>query len=348
MSPGNDTRDKDRLPGEERLAHAYRDAGSELPPAALDARILAEAHRAAVRARPHNPFGARWVVPLSTAAVVVVAVGVMLTLERRGALEQESRARAPVEAPAASEPAKAKKSSSPPAAVPVAKPSAREQPKPAAPRPAVATSPAEPMPSKPAASAPPPRPAPEAATLGLAANAPVAAPAPAREADAARRGDERLGALRAEDATLEKKVDAARQRLAKKEVALRASGADVIAVQVRGAPGAYDFEVAVRSPDTGCQQYADWWEVVSEDGKLLYRRVLFHSHADEQPFARSGGPVPVQADQPVWVRAHMSTSGYGGAALKGTAAGGFVRATPPPGFAAALAGQPPLPEGCAF
>ena len=91
--------------------------------------------------------------------------------------------------------------------------------------------------------------------------------------------------------------------------------ADVIAVQASGSPGAYQFNVGIRSPDKGCAQYADWWEVVSTDGKLLYRRVLLHSHVDEQPFTRSGGPVPIQPDTVVWVRAHMNTGGYGGAAM---------------------------------
>jgi len=124
--------------------------------------------------------------------------------------------------------------------------------------------------------------------------------------------------------------------------------ADVVSVQARGTPGAYQFEVGVRSPDTGCRQYADWWEVVSEDGKLLYRRVLLHSHVGEQPFTRGGGPVPIQADTTVWVRAHMNTSGYGGKAFKGSPKSGFAQAELVPSFAAALATQPPLPDGCAF
>lgn len=124
--------------------------------------------------------------------------------------------------------------------------------------------------------------------------------------------------------------------------------ADVVAVRVSGSPGTYYFAVTVRSPDAGCARYADWWEVVAQDGRLLYRRVLLHSHTDEQPFERSGGPVPIEADTVVWVRAHMSTTGYGGAALKGSVAGGFEGALPAAGFAAALEKQPPLPDGCAF
>lgn len=123
--------------------------------------------------------------------------------------------------------------------------------------------------------------------------------------------------------------------------------ADVTRVQTTGAPGAYTFSVTVESPDTGCQQYADWWEVVSKDGELLYRRVLLHSHVDEQPFTRSGGPVDISAEQEVWVRAHMQPHGYGGISLLGSVARSFAAGTP--NFDdAALSTADPLPTGCAF
>ncbi|MBW7883123.1 MAG: hypothetical protein H3C34_10880 [Caldilineaceae bacterium] len=125
-------------------------------------------------------------------------------------------------------------------------------------------------------------------------------------------------------------------------------GADVIAVTVNGAPGAYSFAVEVASPDTGCENYADWWEVVDIEGNLLYRRILTHSHVGEQPFTRSGGPVDIATDTVVWVRAHMAPGGYGGAAMRGSAQDGFVPAQPPPDFAAGLAGAAPQPTGCAF
>lgn len=124
--------------------------------------------------------------------------------------------------------------------------------------------------------------------------------------------------------------------------------AGVTAVTVSGEPGAYQFSVTVASPDTGCEQYADWWEVLSEDGRLLYRRVLLHSHVDEQPFTRSGGPVPVTADTVVVVRAHMSNGGYGGAAFTGSVDRGFEAVEPGAGFAPDVEALPPQPEGCAF
>lgn len=124
--------------------------------------------------------------------------------------------------------------------------------------------------------------------------------------------------------------------------------ADVLEVQATGAPSAYQFEVKVSGPDTGCDQYADWWEVLSEDGQLIYRRVLLHSHVGEQPFTRSGGPVQIAEDTVVFVRAHMNTSGYGGSALKGSVAVGFEPVQLEADFAPDVESQPPLPEDCAF
>ena len=89
------------------------------------------------------------------------------------------------------------------------------------------------------------------------------------------------------------------------------AGADVIGISVSGDPGSYTFSVTVESPDTGCGQYADWWEVVSPEGRLIYRRVLLHSHVDEQPFTRSGGPVDVQPSETVIVQAHMNGADTG-------------------------------------
>ena len=124
--------------------------------------------------------------------------------------------------------------------------------------------------------------------------------------------------------------------------------ADVLSISVSGEAGAYQFAVEVASPDTGCEQYADWWEVFSEDGKLLYRRILLHSHVDEQPFVRSGGPVSITADEVVYVRAHMNTVGYGGLVMRGTVQDGFKPAEAKANFGSGLERVPPQPEDCAF
>lgn len=127
-----------------------------------------------------------------------------------------------------------------------------------------------------------------------------------------------------------------------------ASAADVTAVSVSGAPGAYTFSVTVSSPDIGCERYADWWEVLDAEGELLYRRVLLHSHVNEQPFTRSGGPVGISTEQVVWVRAHMFPDGYGSVWFTGSAGAGFGAGTPPDGLGAGAETRAPLPDGCAF
>jgi hypothetical protein len=124
--------------------------------------------------------------------------------------------------------------------------------------------------------------------------------------------------------------------------------ADVLAVALSGEPGGYQVDVTILSPDTGCGQYADWWELVRPDGTLVYRRILLHSHTDEQPFTRGGGPVALAAGDEVIVRAHMHPGGYGGQVLRGSADHGFREERAEPGFAAALEQSAPLPEGCAF
>ena len=117
-------------------------------------------------------------------------------------------------------------------------------------------------------------------------------------------------------------------------------------VHASGSSGSYTFDVTIASNDTGCNHYADWWEVVDESGALMYRRVLLHDHADEQPFTRDGGPVPITVGQTVTVRAHMNTSGYSAAGMRGSVASGFKAVDLPAGYAAELAKKQPLPDGC--
>ena len=125
--------------------------------------------------------------------------------------------------------------------------------------------------------------------------------------------------------------------------------ARVLEVQASGRPGGYTFAVRVQSPDRGCDRYADWWEVVTPDGsELLYRRVLLHSHVDEQPFTRSGGPVLIDPETEVVVRVHVKPLGYAANALKGSVATGFVPVVLPRGFGVELAGSGPRPTSCWF
>jgi len=124
--------------------------------------------------------------------------------------------------------------------------------------------------------------------------------------------------------------------------------ASVDQVTTSGSSNNYSFSVTISSPDTGCDQYADWWEVISEDGDLLYRRILAHSHVNEQPFTRSGSGVTISPDQQVWVRLHMNNTGYSTQVMKGSVSEGFVKAELPVTFASNLETEEPLPSGCAF
>jgi hypothetical protein len=64
-------------PRDEALARRYRAMAREEPPAALDAAIVAASRRALAR-----PRTSRWAVPVSLAAVLMLAVGVSLEMQR--------------------------------------------------------------------------------------------------------------------------------------------------------------------------------------------------------------------------------------------------------------------------
>ena len=127
-----------------------------------------------------------------------------------------------------------------------------------------------------------------------------------------------------------------------------AAVADVISVEVSGNPNEYQFSVEIASADKGCDQYADWWEILTEEGQLVYRRILAHSHVSEQPFLRSGGPVSIGVDTVVIVRAHMHPGGYNGNVMIGTVQSGFEEVALMPDFAVDVESEPPQPAECAF
>lgn len=124
--------------------------------------------------------------------------------------------------------------------------------------------------------------------------------------------------------------------------------AKVLSVVASGESGSYQLAVEISSPDLGCEQYADWWEVVTSEGELLYRRVLLHSHVTEQPFTRSGGPIGIDSNQLVRIRLHMNNSGYSALAFEGSVEDGFIATELPVDFAKDLSSEQPLPEDCAF
>jgi hypothetical protein len=121
--------------------------------------------------------------------------------------------------------------------------------------------------------------------------------------------------------------------------------AKVTNVDVLGEEGGYNITVEISSPDKGCEQYADWWEIITEDGKLIYRRIIENPHPDEQPFETSGA-VDIKSTAVVIVRTHMSKGGYGTVAFKGSIKTGFQEVRLEQSFAEELEKQAPLPPNC--
>jgi hypothetical protein len=101
----------------------------------------------------------------------------------------------------------------------------------------------------------------------------------------------------------------------------RSANADVLHVRaVQTADDTWTFHVTVRHPDTGWEDYADGWDVLTPDGKVIkpdpestFTRLLLHPHENEQPFIRSQSGIIIPPDvTQVRVRAHDLVDGYGG------------------------------------
>ena len=97
--------------------------------------------------------------------------------------------------------------------------------------------------------------------------------------------------------------------------------ADVLFVRADLAPdGSWTFHVTVSHPDTGWDDYADGWDVVTPDGTVLkpdpespFTRLLLHPHEGEQPFTRSQSGIEIpRGVTRVSVRAHDIVDGFGG------------------------------------
>lgn len=100
-----------------------------------------------------------------------------------------------------------------------------------------------------------------------------------------------------------------------------AADADVEFVRATlAADDTWRFDVTVRHPDTGWEDYADGWDVVTPDGRVLkvdegdpFTRLLLHPHENEQPFTRSQRGIAVpEGVTSVVVRAHDLVDGFGG------------------------------------
>ena len=92
-----------------------------------------------------------------------------------------------------------------------------------------------------------------------------------------------------------------------------AGKADVLFVEVHQENAeTWTFAVTVRHDDRDPDHWADWWRVRTTDGRELGRRVLLHSHVDEQPFTRDERIRIPREVRTVVVEAHDKRHGLGG------------------------------------
>ena len=94
--------------------------------------------------------------------------------------------------------------------------------------------------------------------------------------------------------------------------AVAADDAAIKAVEARANGNSWTFSVTLEHNDTGWDDYADGWRIVTEDGTELGLRVLFHPHVNEQPFTRSLSDVSIpDRVTRVFVEARTLVDGWG-------------------------------------
>ncbi len=76
--------------------------------------------------------------------------------------------------------------------------------------------------------------------------------------------------------------------------------------------GRFTIAVTLSHADSGWDHYADRWEVLGPDDKVLAARVLYHPHVDEQPFTRALSGVKLAPNiRFLRIRPHDKRHGFG-------------------------------------
>ncbi len=92
-----------------------------------------------------------------------------------------------------------------------------------------------------------------------------------------------------------------------------ASEVEVINVQSKSqGDQKYHFDVTLKHTDEGWDHYANRWEILDTQGKILATRTLSHPHVNEQPFTRSLTTKLPEHIKTIIVRGHDSVHKYGG------------------------------------
>lgn len=93
--------------------------------------------------------------------------------------------------------------------------------------------------------------------------------------------------------------------------AVNAGEVEIVNVKAEKQRAGWVFNVTLKHADTGWDHYADAWRVVTEDGKELGTRTLYHPHVNEQPFTRSLGDVNIPTNvNAVYIEAHDKVHGW--------------------------------------
>ncbi|MGD8998938.1 MAG: hypothetical protein PVF75_00865 [Granulosicoccaceae bacterium] len=90
-----------------------------------------------------------------------------------------------------------------------------------------------------------------------------------------------------------------------------AGDVEIVKVQLKASGNSWRANVTLRHADTGWEHYADAWQVVDENGRLLGKRVLYHPHVNEQPFTRSLSNIDIpEGTNIVYIEAHDKVHGW--------------------------------------
>ena len=95
--------------------------------------------------------------------------------------------------------------------------------------------------------------------------------------------------------------------------AAAAGEADVVDGKISAlGEGRFRIDATVLHEDSGWDHYADRWDVLAVDGRILGTRELAHPHENEQPFTRSITLTLPEGISVVMLRANDSVHGLGG------------------------------------
>lgn len=91
-----------------------------------------------------------------------------------------------------------------------------------------------------------------------------------------------------------------------------ADPAEIVDATAQERAGTWTVSVTLRHGDTGWDDYADGWRIVTESGRVLGTRTLHHPHVEEQPFTRSLSGVDLPKAEPLFIESSTSVTGWGG------------------------------------